>query len=323
MTAIDKDLVWIMHDKKVAIIGECMVELRKTEDGIEKAFGGDTLNTALYISRLAKQNQRDFEVSYFTALGEDKLSDGMVSAWQSEGIDVSQVSRYADKLPGLYMIENRPCGERDFFYWRNDAAVRQWLSREDPEHLFQSLKHYDVIYLSGITLAILTATQSSLLIDLLKRLKDQGCLIAFDTNYRPNLWLTKAQAQQRFTQLYQLSDIALLTFEDEQLLFGDESTQATLERLREFNISQLVIKSGADGCLVVTDEAEQWVTTEKVPHVVDTTAAGDSFNAGYLYQWLVTRDCIKAARAGHTLAGTVIQHKGAVIDFQHMPLISN
>ena len=137
--------IWcgVMHDKKVAIIGECMVELRKTEDGIEQAFGGDTLNTALYLSRLSAQYKQPFMVSYFTALGKDKLSDAMVSAWQSEGIDVSQVSRYSDKLPGLYMIENRPCGERDFFYWRNDAAVRQWVNREEPEQLYQQLKQYD------------------------------------------------------------------------------------------------------------------------------------------------------------------------------------
>ncbi|KHD24992.1 hypothetical protein NM09_11180 [Vibrio caribbeanicus] len=311
-----------MHDVKVAIIGECMLELRKAEGGIEQAFGGDTLNTALYMSRLAKQNGQPMQVSYFTALGTDSLSDEMLAAWEHENIDTSHVCRYSDKLPGLYMIENRPCGERDFHYWRSDAAVREWLNREDIESLYQTLKNYDLIYLSGITLAILTASQCSVFSSLLERLKMSGCLIAFDTNYRPSLWVTKAQAQQRFKHLYRLADIALLTFEDEQLLFGDESSQETLQRLEPFNIDQLVLKSGAKGCLVVANGHQEWVSTLPVSQVVDTTAAGDSFNAGYLYQWLTSRDVNQAARAGHILAGTVIQHKGAVIALNKMPLIS-
>ncbi|MGD8109250.1 sugar kinase [Vibrio sp. TRT 21S02] len=311
-----------MAGKSVAVIGECMVELQKTSAGMASAFGGDTLNTALYLSRLFRQNVQDYDVSYFTALGRDTLSEEMLVEWLFEGINVDHVCRYEDKLPGLYMIENQPCGERDFYYWREDAAVREWLSREDPDQLFEALKAYDVIYLSGITLAIQTPEQSHTLMKLLERLKAQGCLIAFDTNYRPSLWMTTALAQQRFNQLYALADIALLTFDDEQMLFGDASIEETLARLSEFSIDQLIVKCGAQGCLVVHNGAQQWVSTNAVDDVVDTTAAGDSFNAGYLYQWLTSGDSIKAASAGHQLAGTVIQYKGAIIAPDDMPLIT-
>jgi 2-dehydro-3-deoxygluconokinase len=53
--------------------------------------------------------------------------------------------------------------------------------------------------------------------------------------------------------------------------------------------------------------------------VVDTTAAGDSFAAAYLAARLAGVDSTAAARAGHQLARTVVQHPGAIIPRAAMP----
>lgn len=47
---------------KVAFFGECMVEL--SGEPLRRTFGGDTLNTALYLARLGRN--RDIDVSYAT-----------------------------------------------------------------------------------------------------------------------------------------------------------------------------------------------------------------------------------------------------------------
>ncbi|WP_307975893.1 sugar kinase [Vibrio metoecus] len=295
--------------------------IQKTQSGLRQGFGGDTLNTAVYLARLARAANVDLSVSYFTALGKDHLSDDMINSWQQEGVDTTYVARYADKLPGLYLIENREDGERDFHYWRQDAAARYWIAREDNDHLYSILSDYDLIYLSGITLAIQDSVSLIKLLNLIKKLKESGCVVAFDSNYRERLWPTPAQAQECYEQMLALTHMALLTLDDEQKLYQEKTQNDTLTRLQAFGLAQLVLKSGSDGCMVVTQGKEQWVSTTVIHDVVDTTAAGDSFNAAYLYQWLYSYDAIQAALAGHTLAGQVIRHYGAIIAQEAMPTL--
>src|SRR6476661_6126347 len=97
--------------KRVASIGECMIELKQTERGLfSRGFGGDTLNTAVYLARLG------VAADYITALGDDSLSDEMVAGWAAEGVGTKPVLRLPGKLPGLYMIETDAKGERRFFH---------------------------------------------------------------------------------------------------------------------------------------------------------------------------------------------------------------
>ena len=73
---------------KVACIGECMIELKQAEGGLlSRGFGGDTLNTAVYLARLG------VGVDYVTALGDDSLSDEMIAGWAAEGVGISRVAR--------------------------------------------------------------------------------------------------------------------------------------------------------------------------------------------------------------------------------------
>src|SRR5689334_24009127 len=97
---------------KVACTGECMIELRPAPGGLfSRGFGGDTLNTAVYLSRLG------IATDYITALGDDTLSDEMIAGWQAEGIGTSRVARLKGKLPGVYMIDTDATGERKSFHW--------------------------------------------------------------------------------------------------------------------------------------------------------------------------------------------------------------
>lgn len=187
--------------------------------------------------------------------------------------------------------------------------------------MYSILSDYDLIYLSGITLAIQDSTSLTKLLNLIKKLKESGCVVAFDTNYRERLWPTPAQAQECYEQMLALTHMALLTLDDEQKLYQEKTQNDTLTRLQAFGLAQLVLKFGSDGCMVVTQGKEQWVPTTVIHDVVDTTAAGDSFNAAYLYQWLSSYDAIQAALAGHTLAGQVIRHYGAIIAQEAMPTL--
>lgn len=170
-----------------------------------------------------------------------------------------------------------------------------------------------MVYLSGISLAILPENDRTLLIAQLRELKTQGVKIAFDSNYRPKLWESVAAAQAHYAELLQLVDLALVTFDDEQLLWGDMNEQATFDRLAQYGIHTIVVKQGSLEATVLQNGERTFVPTVAVEKVVDTTSAGDSFNAGFLNGYLLGKDVVTCCQQGNAVAGIVIQHKGAII----------
>jgi 2-dehydro-3-deoxygluconokinase len=299
---------------KIACLGECMVELSLTAGGLfSRSFGGDTLNTALYLARLGVDS------AFVTALGDDRLSQSMIDAWTAEGIDTSHVLRLSGRAPGLYMIERDAAGERSFLYWRDRAPAREFFARADDATL-EALAMVDWLYFSGITLAIYDDSGLEQLYRLLKRRRAEGKKNAFDGNFRPRVWNgDRVRARTVFEQILPLVDLALPTLEDEQDLFGDRDADACAARLRALGVEEIVIKQGAQGCVVHRGDEVVQVAPDRIVAPVDTTAAGDSFNAGYLAARLKGVGLREAALAGHRLAGIVIQHAGAVIPRGAMP----
>jgi 2-dehydro-3-deoxygluconokinase len=306
-----------MKINRVAIIGECMVELQKSGDLYQQNFGGDTLNTAVYLSRLTQTH--GLITSYVTGLGKDPFSQQMLQAWRDEGINTDSVYISETKLPGLYAIETAPNGERSFYYWRNDAAAKYWLRTRPVEDFVATLSQNQMIYLSGISLAILPPDCRERLLELLTKCRQTGTQIAFDNNYRPTLWESTETARQMYRHLLQMTDIAFLTFDDEIMLYGDSHEQQAVERTKALGVQEIVIKRGAEACYVIHGEDFSEIPATQVAQVIDTTAAGDSFSAGYLAKRLLGAGTTESAQAGHQLAGSVIQHQGAIIPRNAMP----
>ncbi|MCD5981664.1 MULTISPECIES: sugar kinase [Pseudomonas] len=305
-----------MSLSRVALIGECMIELQQHADGsLHQSFGGDTLNTAVYLARLLGSGQ----VDYVTALGDDSFSDSMCKVWSEEGIGLGKVQRLPGRLPGLYCIQTDASGERRFLYWRNEAAVRDCFMTPAAEPILAALTSYDVLYFSGITLAVLGAEGRSRLLAMLAKARSRGAKVAFDNNYRPRLWASVEHAREAYLACLPYVDLALLTEDDEQALYGYTDTEQLLTAYRQRGIDEIVIKRGAQSCIVETDGKRFEIPTQKVERVVDTTAAGDSFSAAYLAARLKGEHPQQAAEAGHRLAGIVIQHPGALVPKSVMP----
>jgi len=299
-------------------VGECMIELRQIDGAtMRQSFGGDTLNTALYLARLAGEAYR---VSYATAIGaDDPYSKEMIAGWESEGIDTRFVTRRTGELPGLYTIHVDASGERYFSYWRQNAPARQYFSLADCP-LEARLDEVDVLYLSGISLAILPPEGRQRLFGLMTRLRQRGGRVVFDNNYRPRLWKSADEAHQAYVAAYALASIALITLNDEQDVLGSVDEAQALERIRSYGCAETVVKRGGQPTLLLlANGSTAEVAATRVAKVVDTTAAGDSFAAGYLAARLRGLDMRQAAQAGNTLAGVVIQYPGAIIPQQAMP----
>ncbi len=298
----------------VAVIGECMLELSRAESNgqvrglpMSMNYGGDTLNTSIYLSRNGVQTR------YVTALGDDMMSDWLLQEWQSEGIDCSLVERMPNSVPGMYMINVADNGERSFLYWReNSPASRLFDDIERTGLLFKSIAESNYLYLSGISLGILPEKSLDRLFAYLSAYRHAGGKIIFDSNYRPKLWAGATAARQVYEQMYKLTDIALPTLEDESLLFGYESAEQVVHSLQAHGVPEIVVKMGGSGCFLAHNNIREHVHTVPVK-AVDTTAAGDSFNAGFLSARLNGTSMADACKAGHALASEVVQHRGAII----------
>jgi 2-dehydro-3-deoxygluconokinase len=296
---------------RIALIGECMIELQQRADGsLQQSFGGDTLNTAVYLSRALGDKA---QVDYVTALGDDSFSDAMCQIWKDEGIGLAMVQRLPGRLPGLYCIQTDANGERRFLYWRNEAAVRDCFTTPAAEPILVALADYDVLYFSGITLAVLGAQGREKLIQTLIEARQRDARIVFDNNYRPRLWASMDAARLAYRSVLPYVDLALLTVDDEQALFGFADCDEVFATYAQIGTPEVVLKRGAEACLIRCEGEVFEVPAQKVEKVVDTTAAGDSFSAAYLAARLMGDSPEVAARAGHQLASRVIQIPGALI----------
>jgi len=290
-------------------VGEVMVELARGPDGrFALGYGGDTFNTAVYLARLG------VDTAYATALGEDPYSDGIIARAADEGISTGLVLREPGRAPGLYLIETDKTGERTFHYWRDTSPARELFELPGWERVAEAIVTADLVYFSGITLSLYSNAGIGRLLATLEYARQRGAKIAFDSNYRPRGWKNdEARARAVFAEALTRVDIALPTFEDEARLWGDADPAATVERLRGFGVSEIAVKNGPKPALVDAQGVRAEVPVPKTVKPVDTTAAGDAFNAAYLAARLKGAEPKNAARAAHVLAAEVIRHRGAII----------
>lgn len=289
-------------------IGECMVELSGGGEGLFRmGFAGDTLNTAWYArARLGD----DWDVAYFTAVGDDRYSKAMLEFLDGNGISTELVQVIPGKRPGLYII-HQEAGDRHFTYWRDSSAAR--LLADDAEHLLNATAKANAIYFSGITLAILKPARREELLAVLEGARQKGVLVAFDPNIRPALWPDVAAMRQVITEAASVSSVILPTFNDDAPFFGDRSPEHTLARYLAAGAGEVVVKNGPNPVHVSTGRISVFLSVEEIDHVVDATGAGDAFNGAYLAARLQGEEPETAARAGSRMAAKVIRHQGALI----------
>jgi 2-dehydro-3-deoxygluconokinase len=297
--------------RRVASIGECMIELREMLDGrLARGYGGDTLNTAVYLARLG------VGVDYVTALGDDPWSDEMVAAWQAEGVGTDRVARFPGRLPGLYTIQTSPQGERRFFYWRDRAPARELFDRPEAAAIVEAIPKYDLIYFSGITLSLYGEQGRKRLFEVLDRTRGQGGQVVFDTNFRPAGWPDRTIARAAYREALDRSHIVFASTEDLDLLFGPSGFAEVTARAAR---TEIILKLPEPACRILSGDSDILIPGEPADTVVDTTAAGDSFAAAYLAARMAGASPAAAARAGHHLAATVVRHPGAIIPAAAMP----
>jgi 2-dehydro-3-deoxygluconokinase len=293
---------------RIVTLGEGMIEISGRIGGEGAiAYGGDVLNVSVALARLG------LAPAFMTALGRDAWSDEMVAGWEAEGVDCSLIGRDPVRVPGLYGIRTDAAGERSFTYWRDASAARALFALPESVDLCAKAAQANLFFLSGITLSLYGEADRARIADIAMAVRDSGGMVAFDGNYRPRGWSDAQAARAAFAAFAPQVTLALPTLGDEMLLHDATlSAQAVADRWHAAGAEEVAVKLGADGAFVSLRNEAAFLIPAPAVTPVDTTGAGDSFDAGYLAARLAGRDPAMAAAFGHRLAGETIRHRGAI-----------
>jgi len=300
-----------MNEQKprVVTVGEAVIEFVGGGDSrFARSCGGDTFNVAIYLARAG------IDAAFATALGEDPYSDTILALAAAEGVAVDLILRERGRLPGLVTVDADASGARRVHDWRGEAPARELFELPRWGSIAEGISKAQLVYFSGITLSLYSNVGLGRFLALLETVRQQGVKVVFDGNFRPRGWRGDLpRTRTVFMEALKRVDIALPAYDDEAVLWGDPSPEATVERLQAFGIGEIVVKNGPNSALVAAASRNEFVPVPELVVPVDATAAGDGFNAGYIAARLAGQAPCDAAAAAHRLAGEVIRHPGALL----------
>lgn len=294
---------------RIVLFGEGMIEERADA---AFAWGGDVVNTAVYLAR--QTAQLGLRPELMSAMGADAGSAAIMAAWAAQGVGVEHVLRDPTRTAGRYKISLRPDGQRSFSYDRDRSAARSFFEHADAGATLEWAAGADILYLTGITLSIYGEAARARIGELARAVRARGGEVVFDANYRAPGWPSAAAAWAAIEALAPAITLAMPSSDDHAALRGPALSADAAAAWLALGPREVVIKLGADGAYVANASGEHVAVTAAAPaRVIDTTAAGDSFNAAYIAARLVEGASMEAAaRRGAALAAEVIGWPGAI-----------
>ena len=304
-------------------IGECMVELFPEGPGLwRQGFAGDVFNALWYARAYVGADAR---VGFHTGLGRDALSGQLEAFLDEHGIDLGDSPRFDDRTLGLYAI-HLDGGERSFSYWRDASAARRLAA--DPGRLARRVAGAELVYVSGITLAILAPPDLDALCEVLAAARGERT-VAFDPNVRPRLWADPARMRPSIERVAALADVVLPGVEDETFLAGPGTAEEVARRYAGFGAGLVVVKDGARDVLArgvapalggrAAEPVDVALATTPIDAPLDTTGAGDAFAGAFLAGLLAGQGVAGAIGQAQRCAATVVMTRGALCPHADLP----
>jgi 2-dehydro-3-deoxygluconokinase len=288
----------------IVSLGECLVEFNRGEGGeFHPGFAGDAFNALFYAARLGART------GFISSVGDDLFTPMIVEGIEREGIDTSRLLRIEGRRNGLYFIELDERGEYTFHFWRERSAATLTLLRQGVPELASYISTARVLLITGVTLAVMEGEGG--MKELLEMVKGETA-IAFDTNYRARLWSSPAAYRERFEPLLPLIDILLPTRSDLEAIYPGEPVGAVIERCAVAGPATIAMKCGADGCALWDGSALRIEPPPEPIEPIDTTGAGDAFNAGFLAMLLRDEPLGSCCTTGQRVAARALRVRGAI-----------
>jgi 2-dehydro-3-deoxygluconokinase len=287
-------------------IGECLIELyEQAPHTYRQSVAGDVFNTLFYASRLG------LRTGFISNFGSDTLTQHILDRMDAERIDRSCTATSQEKTNGLYLISQDEKKEPKYSFWRNDSAARQTLRVLAKDRLEKYISQTRYFHFSAIALAILQ--QREILIAILQKLQNK-ILISFDTNFRHGLWDDVGTLRNFIEENSSLITYLFVSKNDDEHLYGKRPADEAVLFYTGLGYKTVIFRQGENDVLVHTADGLLRVPTVNANSVVDTTAAGDAFNAGFIASQLRGESIEDSILSGNRCAAFVIGRHGALAD---------
>jgi len=303
---------------QLVIMGEVMIELAPLPDGLyQRGVAGDTYNTACTAQGLG------VATLYVTALGASVAAQGIRQHAKQRSLQILEPQWQSTRTPGLYMISNDDQGERYFEYWRGESAAKELFTNAPLfSNVLEQIPARSWLYVSGITLALMSTTVRTIFIDFCQRHKASDGVICFDPNYRPALWADESEAALVIHQMLRVTDIYLPGAVEERDLFNHHDFAQTYQQLAADSMQEVVMKDGANLCEIAIAGATHRVQIEPASEVLDATGAGDTFNGAYLASRLLGNSVLESVNIASQQAKAVLSVRGGILPLSLLQPIS-
>ena len=292
----------------VCSIGEAMIEISNIKNSLyNQSFAGDTLNFCNYLDK------KKLNAFFLSAIGKSEINQSLLDFVKSKNISTKYIKQINQFEVGLYLIKNKDNGEKQFFYWRDESAAKHYFNNIDFLNLYKELKNFDYIYFSGITLSIIHISKLNNFIKLLKLLKSKKIKIVFDFNIRPSRW-NKKNLNIFLDSVLKFVDICFLSGEDMNYWKNKNDIKSYEQIVRKYKLKHSIFRKNAKFTYVFLNKTRYVFKNKLLKTVVDTSGAGDGFNAAYLSNFIVNNDPVLALKAGSSLGSKIVMKKGAIVD---------
>ena len=287
-------------------IGECMIELFAEEpiesaDTFTRSLAGDSFNICVAAQRLGTST------GYVTRLGSDPFADYLLGTFQSEGIDTSGV-RKVDGFNAVHFVALMPNGEREFVYYRSGSAPSTLEPGDLDEDYIGSAK---VLHCSGVAQAISVNARQTVL-RAAQIAKERGVSVSYDPNYRHQLWGYK-DMRSAAAELLPYVDYFLPNVpDDSRALIDSDDPHEVVDHFRNMGVPVVAVTRGEQGAVIGSEDGIFEIPPYRPDGPIDTTAAGDAFNGGFIHGLLNGMSVPDAGRLGTVTAGLKLRGRGAI-----------
>lgn len=253
--------------------------------------GGAAANVATWLAYLGE------DAYLVSRLGDDAHGVALQKEFDHYGVRHSGI-RHPDEKTGIVVILVSPNGERTMF---PDSGSNSKLSASD----LPLLDGFAAAYISGYPL--INPVSRTNVLAIIDQLKAAGITLIIDPG------TVGALQKIAFTTMYEwlaLFDVVILN-ESEALFISQRSE---LEEALTFLATMspvVVVKRGAQGSVAIDEKKEiTYLAAERVD-ALDSTGAGDAFTAGFISEWLISKEIDSALKIGGANGRLCIQSVGA------------
>ncbi len=287
-------------------LGESLIELSSDTglccaECLHKYYGGDVLVSSVTASRLGAR------VGFITRVGDDPFKNYLLDAWNSEGLDISQV-KTANEPNGLYFITRPNVNEKEFVFYRKKIAASKVSIDDISEDYIANSK---IVYTSGITQSLSLSAKEAVA-KFYEVAKKNNVITAYDPNYSTFI-NTPEGAKENFNEVIANVDILFMsTKHDTGNILELDSVENIIKGLWDLGVNIAVLKSSEKGGYYTGYNGNIDFTKFYTNEVLDTTCSGDAFNGAYMYAIVNGYTPIEASKLACITAGLQAKGIGAV-----------